>query len=144
MSSFDNSEELNSTNIKINKKNCTFSVPKTRVPSNFFLYHNSKLNSLDFKSHHDYSTEGTTSEPSSNKLLFSRRKLKPIIRKINDGIRRDFYGNRIVKGGNQKLTFVDKVSNDNLVEVILIDDNDCCFNHNNNGKDTALCSCNIF
>ena len=148
MSSLFNKSNKLDSNIKIHSKRYSISSPKMRDLSFHPSFERRNVNFLDIKSHHDYSTEGNTPNQSNKKLLFiSRKKLKPIKHKFNDGVRRDFFGNRILKGGNQKLTFIDEVSHNNLVEVTLIETNNCSFKYNENEnkeKDTALCSCDIF
>ena len=56
-------------------------------------------------------------DTSENSLIFSKAKTKS--REIEK--RRDIFGNFIIKGGKQKVSFVDKISSKNFIEVIKID-----------------------
>ena len=138
-------ENLNS-NINISKKRYSFSLPQTRIPIYPPLFSKDIKNFID-KSHNDYSTEVCTPKPSTHKIHHHHRKSQHINHRINDGIRRDFYGNKIIKGGNQKVTFIDTISHNNLVEVTLIDAENCSCKYNNIEnieENITLCSCNIF
>ena len=55
---------------------------------------------------------------------FNNNQIKPIIKKVktfNKEKRTDKFGNTIIHGGKQKISFIDKISKNNFVEVIKIE-----------------------
>ena len=59
-----------------------------------------------------------------DKDIINNIQISPILNKVktfNKGKRLDKFGNNITHGGKQKVTFIDKISKNNFVEVIKIE-----------------------
>ena len=65
--------------------------------------------------------------PEIHKNYYDKQKLNINNSKINKaktfetGKRKDRYGNMIIHGGKQKVTFIDRVSNNNFTEVVKVE-----------------------
>ena len=60
----------------------------------------------------------------NDKDIINNIQISPILNKVktfNKGKRLDKFGNNITHGGKQKVTFIDKISKNNFVEVIKIE-----------------------
>ena len=60
----------------------------------------------------------------SNKNILNNIQIKPVLNKVktfNKERRFDKFGNKIIHGGKQKVSFIDKISKNNFTEVIKVE-----------------------
>ena len=109
------------------------------------------FNNSDYKST-EQSSKSISSKKYKNNSIFKRVPKKSIFK---SGLRKDLYGNVIEKGGKYKVSFVDDIKGEYLVEMTIYHADDCSLKSKNSknytikrearDKEGVLCSgCNIF
>lgn len=77
---------------------------------------------------------------SKSTMVIMKKSDKSLKVKLNDGVRRDNYGNEIIKGSSKhKIAFLDKVSSKSLVDYVNIPKREVT-----DGTEDAKCKCIIF